>query len=350
MVGNPDVDRRAERQRQDAYTVGEVGGGDHLGGTIERLGSRRLRRPYDEDLVVYHGPSVGVGAVLGFLASHGITVSEADSAGLTAACIAIATAAYYAAARAAEASRFPWLANVGRFLLGGVARTPVTCPASRIRTATATNRRDSTRPARASKEDGRGVVFVLAPTVGGEVNPDAMHIQDFLGMWHQGARRVPERVPCNRRELLWFGHVGDAAPFMGCESESHLWSTARDAVVADTRKANMIRKDRHGGFLLQLAKGRMHRVFLVPDVPAGQIPMTWKECVTSLDQEDVRPPQQKHANIYQSALPTVHTFTSSDLSMRSSSPSVTDSMCTRLVSCADDRARLVRSFSASARP
>ncbi len=68
---------------------------------------------------------VGVGAMLGWLASRGITISEADSAGLTAACIAIAIGAYYAAARAAEASRYPWLAVIGRFLLGGIARKPV---------------------------------------------------------------------------------------------------------------------------------------------------------------------------------------------------------------------------------
>lgn len=70
----------------------------------------------------------GVGAFLGWLASQGITLGETDSAGLTAACIAIATAAYYAAARAAEQSRQPWLAAIGRFLLGGIARTPVYVP------------------------------------------------------------------------------------------------------------------------------------------------------------------------------------------------------------------------------
>jgi hypothetical protein len=61
-------------------------------------------------------------------ASHGITLSETDSAGLTAACIAIAVGAYHAAARAAEQSRQPWLAAIGRFLLGGIARTPVYMP------------------------------------------------------------------------------------------------------------------------------------------------------------------------------------------------------------------------------
>jgi len=71
---------------------------------------------------------VGVGSLLGFLASLGITISESDSAGLTAACIAIATGAYYAAARAAERSHIPWLAAIGRFLLGGIARTPVYVP------------------------------------------------------------------------------------------------------------------------------------------------------------------------------------------------------------------------------
>lgn len=68
---------------------------------------------------------VGVGALL---ASHGISIGEADSTGLTAACIALVTAAYYAAARAAEQSGQPWLAAIGRFLLGGIARTPVYPP------------------------------------------------------------------------------------------------------------------------------------------------------------------------------------------------------------------------------
>ena len=66
--------------------------------------------------------------MLGWLASLGISIGGADSAGLTAACIALATAAYYAAARAAEQSRRPWLAGIGRFLLGGIARTPVYPP------------------------------------------------------------------------------------------------------------------------------------------------------------------------------------------------------------------------------
>ncbi len=34
-------------------------------------------------------------------------------------------AVYYAVARAAGQSRTPWLAAIGRFLLGGVARKPV---------------------------------------------------------------------------------------------------------------------------------------------------------------------------------------------------------------------------------
>ncbi len=71
---------------------------------------------------------VGVGALLGWLASHGITISETESAGLTAACVALAIAAYYALARAAETSRYPWLAAIGRFLLGGIARKPVYVP------------------------------------------------------------------------------------------------------------------------------------------------------------------------------------------------------------------------------
>lgn len=58
----------------------------------------------------------------------GITISETERAGLTAACVALAIAVYNALARAAEQSRRPWLATVGRFLLGGIARKPVYVP------------------------------------------------------------------------------------------------------------------------------------------------------------------------------------------------------------------------------
>ena len=71
---------------------------------------------------------VGVGSLLGLLAQHGLTISEADSAGLTAGLVAIAIAAYYLAARAAEQSRYAWLAALGRLLLGGVNKTPSYLP------------------------------------------------------------------------------------------------------------------------------------------------------------------------------------------------------------------------------
>ena len=73
---------------------------------------------------------VGVGSLIGLLAKNGITIGEADSAALTAAIIAIAISAYYALARAVEQSRQPWLAAIGRFLLGGVNRAPVYVPPS----------------------------------------------------------------------------------------------------------------------------------------------------------------------------------------------------------------------------
>jgi hypothetical protein len=68
---------------------------------------------------------VGVGTLLGLAAEHGITVDADSQAALTAGLIALATAAYYAAARAVEHSTRPWLATLGRYLLGGIGVSPV---------------------------------------------------------------------------------------------------------------------------------------------------------------------------------------------------------------------------------
>ncbi|MEV4414024.1 hypothetical protein [Catellatospora sp. NPDC049609] len=68
---------------------------------------------------------VGVGSLLGLAAEHGITIDADSRAALTAGLIALATATYYAAARGAEHSTRPWLAWLGRVLLGGIAVSPV---------------------------------------------------------------------------------------------------------------------------------------------------------------------------------------------------------------------------------
>lgn len=67
---------------------------------------------------------VGVGSLLGLLAHHGLSISDYDSANLTAGLVALAIGAYYMLARAAEQSRQPWLAALGRLLLGGVKKAP----------------------------------------------------------------------------------------------------------------------------------------------------------------------------------------------------------------------------------
>jgi len=81
---------------------------------------------------------IGIGSVLGWLATHGLGLDPETQAGLIAVLTAVAIGLYYAVVRKLE-ERWP---KVGQFLLGlGAAKTPVYAdPAALVRVDGVTKR------------------------------------------------------------------------------------------------------------------------------------------------------------------------------------------------------------------